>query len=388
MTIPDPAAEKGAATQAGSATRADAARQAGSAAADTATQATSAARANTATPVSSAQADGATPTGSAADTATQAISAAQAETARQARSAAQAHAASRPSAASRTEAATAVAPAVPGAGPAIRPVGTRLGIGIGWRAELDLSIARMPGVDWVEVVAENLHAPHLPESLLALRDKGMPVLPHAVSLSLGGAEPLDTARVEHLAELGRALDAPLVSDHVCFVRAGGLDSGHLMPLPRTREALDVLVANVRLAQSIVDVPFALENIAALLEWPENELTEEQFLTELTERTGCLLIIDVANLYANARNVGTDPAAFLDGIPWERLAYVHMAGGIERDGVYHDTHAHPVLPQVLDLLAELRRRTDPPGVLLERDDDYPTDTELAAELAALRATVER
>jgi hypothetical protein len=136
----------------------------------------------------------------------------------------------------------------------------------------------------------------------------------------------------------------------------------------------------------VNVPFALENIAAVLEWPDAELTEEQFLTELTERTDCRLIIDVANLYANARNIGTDPEAFLDGIPWERLAYVHMAGGIERDGVYHDTHAHPVRPEVLDLLAELRRRTDPPGVLLERDDDYPSDDELAAELAALRAAV--
>jgi uncharacterized protein (UPF0276 family) len=261
-----------------------------------------------------------------------------------------------------------------------------LGIGIGWRHELDLSIARLPGVDWVEVVAENLHADHLPETLVALRRRGLPVLPHAVSLSLGGAEPLDTGRVQHLAEIARALDAPLVSDHVCFVRAGGLDSGHLMPLPRTREALDVLVANVRLAQSIVDVPFALENIAAVLDWPDAELTEEQFLTELTERTDCRLIIDVANLYANARNIGTDPVAFLDGIPWERLAYVHMAGGIERDGVYHDTHAHPVLPEVLALLAELRRRTDPPGVLLERDDDYPSDDELAAELAALRAAV--
>lgn len=265
-------------------------------------------------------------------------------------------------------------------------VAERLGIGIGWRHELDLSIARLPGVDWVEVVAENLHATHLPETLLALKDRGLPVLPHAVSLSLGGAEPLDTTRVEHLAEVTRALGAPMASDHVCFVRAGGLDSGHLLPLPRTKEALDVLVANTRLAQSIVDVPFALENIAAVLEWPDAELTEAQFLTELTERTGCRLIIDVANLYANARNLGTDPAVFLDGIPWERLAYVHMAGGVERDGVYHDTHAHPVLPEVLDLLTELRKRVDPPGVLLERDDDYPTDGELAAELAALRAAV--
>jgi hypothetical protein len=274
------------------------------------------------------------------------------------------------------------------AGDAVAEVPGPLGVGIGWREEIDLSIARLPGVDWVEVVAENLHTEHLPETLLALAERGIPVLPHGVSLSLGSAEPVDTRRAEHLAEVTGALGAPMASDHVCFVRAGGLDSGHLLPLPRTREALDVLVDNVKLTQSIVGVPFALENIAALLEWPDAELTEAQFLRELTERTGCLLIVDVANLYANARNLGVDPAAFLDEIPLERLAYVHVAGGIERDGLYHDTHAHPVLPEVLELLGELRSRVDPPGVLLERDDDYPTDTELAGELAAIRAVVTR
>ncbi|GAB2776370.1 DUF692 domain-containing protein [Amycolatopsis magusensis] len=263
----------------------------------------------------------------------------------------------------------------------------RFGVGIGWRPELDLSVPRLPGVDWVEVVAENLRPDALPASLIALRDRGMPVLPHAVSLSLGGAEELDTARVEHLAELADVLGAPVASDHVCFVRAGGLDAGHLIPLPRTREALDVLVDNVKLAQSILGVPFALENIAALLEWPDPELSEARFLTELTERTGCLLIVDVANLYANARNLGGDPVSFLDEIPLERLAYVHVAGGEEHHGVYHDTHAHAVPPQVLELLGELRSRVDPPGVLLERDDAYPTDAELAAELAAIRAVVE-
>ncbi|QWF76877.1 DUF692 domain-containing protein [Amycolatopsis sp. CA-230715] len=262
-----------------------------------------------------------------------------------------------------------------------------LGVGIGWRPEIDLSIARLPGVDWVEVVAENLHVEHLPASLLSLKQRGLPVLPHAVSLSLGGAEDLDTARVEHLAAVTDALDAPMASDHVCFVRAGGLDAGHLIPLPRTRAALDVLVDNVKLTQSILGVPFAVENIAAVLEWPDAELSEARFLAELTERTGCGLIIDVANLYANARNIGTDPEVFLDEIPLEKIAYVHVAGGVDRDGVYHDTHAHPVRPEVLELLTELRSRTEPPGVLLERDDDYPSDTELAGELAAIRAALD-
>ncbi|MGX7826749.1 DUF692 domain-containing protein [Actinokineospora sp. 24-640] len=261
-----------------------------------------------------------------------------------------------------------------------------LGVGIGWRSEIDLTVERLPGVDFVEVVAENIHGDELPDSLRVLRSRGVPVLPHAVSLSLGGADPVDVARVEHLAAVADLVGAPMVSDHVCFVRAGGLDSGHLMPVPRTRVALDVLTANITEAQHVLGVPLALENIAALLEWPDAELTEAQFLTELAERTDCLLLLDVANMWANARNLGHDLDALLDGLPLERVAYVHVAGGYEHAGVYHDSHAHPVPAEVLDLLRELCSRSTPPGVLLERDDHYPADEDLAAELAAIRAIV--
>lgn len=262
----------------------------------------------------------------------------------------------------------------------------RLGIGIGWRPEIDLTVERLP-VDFVEVLAENVSPGPLPESLTVLRGRGVPVIAHAVSLSLGGAEPVDRARVAHLAAVAEAVDAPLVSEHVAFTRAGGLDAGHLLPVPRTREALDVLVDNVKLAQAELPVPLALENIAALLDWPDNDLTEGQFLAELVTRTDCLLLIDVANLHANAVNLGTAPETFLDDLPLERLAYVHVAGGVLHDGLYHDTHSHAVPKEVLDTLAELCTRVDPPGVMLERDDAYPADADLAAELTAIRTVVE-
>ncbi|EHK85284.1 DUF692 domain-containing protein [Saccharomonospora azurea] len=260
------------------------------------------------------------------------------------------------------------------------------GIGVGWRPEIDLTVERLPGIDFVEVLAENIDPDVVPESLRVLRGRGIPVIAHAVSLSLGGAEPLDRTRIARLAAVAEAVDAPLVSEHVAFTRAGGLDSGHLLPVPRTREALDVLVANVKVAQAELPVPLALENIAALFDWPDNDLTEGQFLTELVERTDCLLLIDVANLHANTVNLGTVRDAFLDEVPLERLAYVHVAGGTTHDGLYHDTHRHAVPQEVLDTLALLCARTDPPGVMLERDDDYPSDTELATELAAIRAVV--
>ena len=128
-------------------------------------------------------------------------------------------------------------------------------------------------------------------------------------------------------------------------------------------------------------------MAALVEWPAPELDEAAFLTELLDRTGGLLL-DLANLYANARSHGGDPPAFLDALPLERIAHVHVAGGVERDGLYHDTHVHPTPAGVLDLVAELCARRDPPGILLERDDDYPPEPELAAELDAIAAAARR
>ncbi|MFJ9030972.1 DUF692 domain-containing protein [Streptomyces sp. NPDC102274] len=269
----------------------------------------------------------------------------------------------------------------------------QLGIGIGWRPEIADTVEALSGVDWVEAVAENLCPGHLPDSLVRLRERGVTVVPHGVSLGLGGADRPDARRLADLAERAEALGSPLVTEHIAFVRAGGaltaspvLEAGHLLPVPRTRDALRVLCENIRVAQDSLPVPLAVENIAALICWPDEEMSEGQFLAELVERTGVRLLIDVANLHTNQVNRGEDPAKALDELPVEAIAYVHVAGGIERDGVWHDTHAHPVTAPVLDVLAELRARVAPPGVLLERDDDFPPAAELAGELTTIRETI--
>jgi uncharacterized protein (UPF0276 family) len=270
----------------------------------------------------------------------------------------------------------------------------RLGTGIGWRPEIADAVERMPGIDWVEAVAENICPGHLPDSLLRLRERGVTVVPHGVSLGLGGAERPDEGRLAALAERVEALRSPLVTEHIAFVRAGGaltasprLEAGHLLPVPRTRDALDVLCENVRIAQDALPVPLAVENIAALISWPAEEMTEGQFLYELAERTGVRLLIDVANLHTNHVNRGEDPAKALTELPLEAIAYVHVAGGFVRDGVWHDSHAHPVPRPVLDILTDLASRVSPPGVLLERDENFPEPAELRAELSAIRRAVQ-
>lgn len=271
----------------------------------------------------------------------------------------------------------------------------RLGTGIGWRPEIADAVEEMPGIEWVEAVSENLCPGHLPDSLLRLRERGVTVVPHGVSLGLGGADRPDAGRLAALAERAEVLGSPLVTEHIAFVRAGGaltaspsLEAGHLLPVPRTRDALDVLCENVRVAQAALPVPLAVENIAALVSWPDEELTEGQFLYELADRTGVRLLIDVANLHTNHVNRGEDPAEALAGLPLEAIAYVHVAGGFERDGVWHDSHAHPVARPVLDILTDLASRVAPPGVLLERDENFPSGDELRGEVEAIRVAVEK
>jgi hypothetical protein len=119
-------------------------------------------------------------------------------------------------------------------------------------------IAGLPGLRFCEVIAESVDPAAPPRGVAELRERGIPVIPHGVRLGLGGAEGLDAHRVAHLAACVEALDAPLVSEHVAFTRAGGREAGHLLPVPRTREALDVLTRNVRRVQAELDVPLALE----------------------------------------------------------------------------------------------------------------------------------
>jgi uncharacterized protein (UPF0276 family) len=267
-------------------------------------------------------------------------------------------------------------------------------VGIGWRPEIAGFVARLAEagrIGFCELIAEGLSTlPRLPEPVAALHAAGLPVVPHGVTLSLGGVAEPDPDRIAHLARCAQTLGAPLVSEHLAFVRATVdgrvIEAGHLLPVPRTAEALDVLTRNIRLAQAQLPVPLAVEPVAALLDLG-GEYDEGDFLTELVERTGVWLLLDVANVYANALNHGGDPAAVLARMPLERIAYCHVAGGRRIDGLYRDTHLDPTPPAVLDLvsrLAELRAGVGlpVPPLLLERDGEYPAAAELEAELVAI------
>jgi len=254
------------------------------------------------------------------------------------------------------------------------------GVGLAWRPETAWLCDQRPAL--TEVLADGLDPRRLPRPLAILAERGVPIVPHGVGLSLGGAAPVDRDRLARLATLARALRAPLVSEHVAFVRGGGREAGHLLPVPRTRPAMAALVDNVRRAQDALPVPLALENIAAAFRWPGDAGADADFVAELLDRTGAYLLLDLANLHANALNHGFDAAAAVDRYPLHRLAYVHVAGGAWSGRWWRDTHAHPTAASTLDLLRRLVARLGPVPVVLERDRAFGTRADLDAELDAI------
>ena len=156
----------------------------------------------------------------------------------------------------------------------------------------------------------------------------------------------------------------------------------------SRDMLDILVENIQQVEAVLPVPLALENVSTLFDWPGAEMDEAAFLTQICARTEALLLLDIENVHANARNLGGDPVSFLDRLPLGKIAYVHVAGGSEQNGIYHDTHTAAIPDGVFALLEELCARVAVPGVMLERDGRFPGEAELNAELDAIVEAMQR
>jgi hypothetical protein len=257
---------------------------------------------------------------------------------------------------------------------------TTLGIGLGYRAALRAAIFQQRGrIGFLEIIADHWLDPTWEQRAeLDLLAEHFVLIPHAIGLSLGSADGLDGGYLERLAALVERLDPPWWSEHIAFTRAGGVDIGHLTPLPCTREAVAVLARNVAQARRSIAAPLILENSAALFRLP-GEMDEAAFTAAVVEATGCGLLLDVANLHCNAVNHGYDARAALDRIPLERVVQLHIAGGHVHDGVLIDSHSRPTPAPVWSLVGEVLARGRPRGVVLERDARLPPFAELAAEL---------
>ncbi|HKS21253.1 MAG TPA: DUF692 domain-containing protein [Thermoanaerobaculia bacterium] len=250
-------------------------------------------------------------------------------------------------------------------------------VGLGWRRELGASIlAHLDEIDVVEVLAEPLFAATAAEKrAFRFLAAHVPIVVHGTTLGLASTDGMERHRLESLARLMEWLQPEGWSEHLAFVRAGGIEIGHLAAPPRNDETLAALADNVAEARRIVGSVPLLENVASLIEPPCSIYSEGEWLDVVPRVTGCKLLLDLHNLYANATNFGFDVA-----LPREHVGMVHLAGGRAIGGNrILDDHLHAVPDVLYEMLGEVGNTT----VIIERDGNYPPFEELLAEVRRAR-----
>ncbi len=260
-----------------------------------------------------------------------------------------------------------------------------LGVGVGLRGPHAAMVMREhPTMDWFEIISENYFAEGgaMRAQLEAVRAHYR-VVPHGVSLSIGGTDPIDPGYLARLRALVRRAGAPWCSDHLCWTGVGGVDVHDLLPMPFTPASLAHVVERVKRVQGELEVPFALENASSYVEFRESTMPEHEFLAELTERADCGILLDVNNVFVSAYNHGFDAEAYVDAIPADRVVQIHVAGHTDKGAYLLDTHSAPVRGEVWQLYRRAIRRCGPVATLVEWDEDIPEWSALAAEAATAR-----
>lgn len=263
------------------------------------------------------------------------------------------------------------------------------GAGLGLRRELLDALSNADpgssGIGFLEIAPENWMnvGGRLGRRFRALTER-WPFVAHGLSLSLGGPAPLDE---DFLRDVGRFLDTHGIRDYSEHLSWCADETGHLydlLPIPFTDEAVEHVAARVRRAQDILGRRIALEN-ASTYASPGASMSELDFIRAVVERADCDLLLDVNNAFVNGVNHRFDPATFLDGLPLDRVRYLHVAGHyVEADDLRVDTHATEVIDPVWALLDRAYERTGPVPTLLERDFRIPPLAILQGELARIRA----
>ncbi|MGH0038424.1 MAG: DUF692 domain-containing protein [Myxococcota bacterium] len=269
-----------------------------------------------------------------------------------------------------------------------------LGIGVGLRsphvAEV-LARARDGRLraDWFEVVSENYLVPG-GRPLRTLEQVGAqrPLVMHGVSLDVGSCDPIDVRHVDALGALAHRIDAPWISDHLCWTAVDGVHLHDLLPLPFTEEAIRHVSDRVRRIQDRLGRRIALENVSSYFAWADDAMPEWEFVACVAEEADCGLLLDVNNVFVSAHNHGLDAERYLDAIPPERVFQIHLAGHSSDGPLLIDTHDHPVPDAVLALYARAVRRFGRVSTLIEWDDRLPPFERLEAEVERARVVRDR
>jgi uncharacterized protein (UPF0276 family) len=243
-----------------------------------------------------------------------------------------------------------------------------------------------PEVGYFEVISENFldPTPIGRERLDRIRERYTIVL-HGVGLDLLGHEPPDESYLDALCRLADHLDAPFVTDHLCWTRSQQHSHHDLLPTPYVPELVELAAERASYVQRRIGRPFGIENLSSYVTFRRSTMSEWDFYARVVRESGCHFMLDVNNIYVSSQNHGFEPMEYLRAIDFSRVLQVHLAGHTrEPDGTLVDTHDRPVPDEVWSLYSTAWKLGGPFPTLLEWDNRIPPMPEVLAEIARARA----
>ncbi|MDB6175578.1 MAG: hypothetical protein JWL59_4889 [Chthoniobacteraceae bacterium] len=261
---------------------------------------------------------------------------------------------------------------------------TEYGIGIGLRLpHYQHILEKKPVVDWFEIISENYMVESgRPLQILDQILEQYRVVQHGVSMYFCNADRPNRDHLKKLKALTRRTKTPWLSDHLCWGSIDGRYTHDLLPVPYTWEAIEKTARNICEVQDFLELPIAVENVSSYAEFHASEMSEWEFLSEVVERADCGILLDVNNIYVSSRNHSFNPLDYVENVPHNRVAQIHIAGHTKYEKYILDTHDHPVLDPVWELYNAALLRSGPTATLLEWDDKIPSFDEVHNE--ALKA----
>ncbi len=265
------------------------------------------------------------------------------------------------------------------------------GIGLGLRreiAERTLSLKK-DELAFLELAPENWMGigGKFRKMLMRAVDK-FPITCHGLSLSLGSPEPLDWEFLKELKGFFSEIPVRLFSEHLSYSKCGNAHLYDLLPIPFTEEAVKHVSARIREVQDFLEMRIAIENVSYYCS-VSPEMEESEFLSRVVSESDCLLLLDVNNVYVNSFNHKYDPYAFLQKLPLEKVAYIHMAGHLKvSDDLIIDTHGASLIDPVYKLFEWTVERIRPVPVLLERDHNFENFETILSEIDILKRITEK
>lgn len=260
-----------------------------------------------------------------------------------------------------------------------------LGFGLGLRTvHFAQVLATRPMVDWFEVTSENfmVQGGKPLHYLYSIREH-YPIVMHGVSLSIGSTDILDINYLLRLKELARQVEPEWVSDHLCWTGVDGINSHDLLPLPYNDEAIAHVVSRIQQVQDYLGREILIENLSSYVEFKQSEMSEWEFVSQVSRQSGCRLLLDVNNVYVSSRNHGFEPMDYIRGLPTEKIWQIHLAGHSDHGEIVIDTHDHDVPKAVWDLYENAIAHHGAISTMIERDDHIPPLPELLGELDQAR-----